>query len=302
MNTAVRLSVQHLRKHHGARLAVADVSLTVGPGEIVGLLGPNGAGKSTTIACLLGLCRPDQGSISVDGVDALRQRAQVAQGLGVQLQATALNDALTVHEAVALFRSFYTQGSAPAAILAETELTALAGRRCAALSHGERQRLALALALVNDPRLLVLDEPTAGLDPHARVLMHSIIRRRASAGTGVLLATQLIDEAERLCQRVLILDHGQVIAEGPPARLITDSALPSRVEVRAQRPWDATPWQGQMSGDGRDATFTTARATQLLAAVLTALAAADNEVLACDIRAPTLEDVFLALTGRRIHP
>ena len=214
------LTVTGLAKRYGRATAVAEVSLTVEPGAIVGLLGPNGAGKSTVVECIVGLRRPDAGIIRVGEVDAVASPRAAARLLGAQLQATALQDAITAREALVLFRSFHAQGADVDRLLAEVDLAPRANVRFAILSQGERQRLALALALVNDPRLLVLDEPTAGLDPLARRAVHRIVRERAAQGVGVLLATQLIEEAERLCDRVVVVAGGRVAASGTAAELV----------------------------------------------------------------------------------
>ena len=280
------------------------LSFTIGRGEIVGLLGPNGAGKSTTISCLLGLLVPDAGRVTVLGRDAVGERAWVAEHVGAQLQATALVEGITVAEALTLFGSFYDQPAPVAELVVETGLTGLERRRFGTLSPGERQRLALALALVNRPALLVLDEPTAGMDPHARRALHACIRARAAAGTGVLLATQTIEEAERLCHRVLILDRGRCIAAGPPADLVASSDLLTRVVLTTAEPWDVGTWGGTATVEaaGHVGVLTTRTPTRLLAEVLPALAAAGNEVRDVRIDRPTLEDVFCARTGRRIAP
>ena len=296
------LSVQDLAKAHGDVRAVEGLSFTIGRGEIIGLLGPNGAGKSTTISCLLGLLVPDAGHITVLGRDVVRERAWVAERVGAQLQATALVEGITVTEALTLFGSFYDHAATVADLVAETGLTGLERRRFGTLSPGERQRLALALALVNQPALLVLDEPTAGMDPHARRDLHACIRARAAAGAGVLLATQTIEEAERLCHRVLILDRGRCIADGPPAALVATSDLPTRVVLTTARPWDAAPWGGTTvtEGEGHVVLLTTRTPTRILAEVLPVLAAAGNDLHDLRLERPTLEDVFCARTGRRL--
>ena len=225
------LEVSGLVKRYGRSIAVAGVDLAVAPGEVVGLLGPNGAGKSTVVECIIGLRRPDAGSIRVGAVDAVADPRAVARLLGAQLQATALQDAITAREALVLFRSFHAQGADVDRLLAEVDLAPRADVRFAILSQGERQRLALALALVNDPRLLVLDEPTAGLDPLSRRAVHRIVRERADQGVGVLLATQLIEEAERLCDRVVVMAGGRVAATGTAAELVARTGRPTLEEA-----------------------------------------------------------------------
>jgi ABC-2 type transport system ATP-binding protein len=297
------LTVTDLGKRYAQRTAVDGVTFSINPGEIVGLLGPNGAGKSTTIECILGLRRPDRGVIRVGTCDAIRDRRAAAQLIGAQLQATALQDTITAREAVTLFRSFYATGAEPSAVIRATGIETFADRRFATLSQGERQRVALALALINDPRLLILDEPTAGMDPHARRLMHDLIRQQASQGTAILLATQIIEEAQRLCDRVVVIDHGRIIAEGKPQELIAHSGLPAQVIVRTTRPLDLTRWPGANAAHEPTASTTTIATldpTQVLAELLPAIAANGDTLLAISLERPTLEDVFLARTGRRI--
>lgn len=293
------LAVRGLVKRYGQRVAVDGISLAVGAGSIVGLLGPNGAGKSTTVECIVGLRQPDSGSIHVAGIDALAAPRQAARLLGAQLQATALQDAITVGEAVALFRSFHQRGPTPAALLAEVGLSAFAGLRYATLSQGQRQSLAFALALVHDPLVLVLDEATAGLDPHARQQAHALIRRRAATGTAVLLATQDIAEAEQLCDRVVVLAAGTVVADGPPALLIAESGLPTRITLRTRLPFSASCWDATVSADGLQTSISTSDPTRVLAEALPALASGGNALLDLQLARPTLEEVFLARTGKR---
>ena len=297
------LTVTDLGKQYAQRMAVDGVTFSIEPGTIVGLLGPNGAGKSTTIECILGLRRPDRGVIRIGPHDAIAERRSAAQLIGAQLQATALQDTITAREAVTLFRSFYGHGADPAAVIDETGIAAFADRRFATLSQGERQRVALALALINDPRLLILDEPTAGMDPHARRLMHDVIRQRAAKGTAILLATQIIEEAQRLCERVIVIDHGRIIAEGAPHELIAHSSLPAHVIVRTARPLDLTRWPGAQTAPdatGVTTTIATPDPTRVLAELLPAIAASGDTLLDVRLERPTLEDVFLARTGRRI--
>ncbi len=292
------LTVRGLVKRFATLTAVAGVDLNVPAGSIVGLLGPNGAGKSTLVECVVGLQRPQAGSIHIMGVDALAAPRRAALFLGAQLQATALQDAITAHEAVTLFRSFHDRGPTPAAVLAEVGLTAQAHTRFSRLSQGQRQSLALGLALVNDPALLVLDETTAGLDPHARLAAHAHLRQRARNGTAILLATQIIAEAEQLCDRVVIMDGGRIIAAGSPSELIVNSRLPTRLVFRTEHYFAAQRWHGSTTHENRHVTITTNSPTRVLSEIMPALAASNNKL--CDIRIqhPTLEDVFRALTGR----
>jgi ABC-2 type transport system ATP-binding protein len=214
------LRVANLKKAYGDVVAVNGLNLEVPAGQCFGLLGPNGAGKTTTIEICEGLTTPDSGVVEVlgrqwahDG-DALRQR------LGIQLQDTQLTDKLTVLETVRLFRSFYRQGPAAADVIALVQLEEKRNARVIELSGGQKQRLALACALVGDPELLFLDEPTTGLDPQARRQLWDLIEKFRLAGKTILLTTHYMDEAERLCDDLAIMDRGQVIAKGTPRGLI----------------------------------------------------------------------------------
>ena len=211
------IDVSNLTKRYGDRVALDGVSLTVEAGEIVGLVGRNGAGKTTTVECISGLRQPDSGRIRVLGLDptdpALRQQ------LGVQLQASALPDRITVREAVELFASFYDDPADPETLLAELGLTEHRDRGYAALSGGLQQRLSIALALIGQPRVAILDELTTGLDPHARRETWQLIRQIRDRGVTILLVTHFMDEAERLCDRVAIVHSGRIVAVGSPAEL-----------------------------------------------------------------------------------
>ena len=214
------LRVADLRKAYGSVVAVNGLTLEVPAGQCFGLLGPNGAGKTTTIEICEGLTDPDSGTVEVLGrqwtkdADALRQR------LGIQLQDTQLTDKLSVLETVRLFRSFYAQGPAAEDVLALVQLEEKSPARVVALSGGQKQRLALACALVGDPELLFLDEPTTGLDPQARRQLWDLIESFRRSGKTILLTTHYMDEAERLCDDLAIMDHGRVIAQGSPRGLI----------------------------------------------------------------------------------
>ncbi|NYD68492.1 ABC transporter ATP-binding protein [Agromyces atrinae] len=208
-------------KRYRSRTAIDDVGLTVEYGEIVGLLGRNGAGKSTTVAAIAGLIGLDDGEVRVDGFDPVRDRRRVRAVLGVQLQDAELHAALTVGELARLYRSFYRDGLDPDALLERVGLTAERKTRFENLSGGQQQRLSIALALIGDPRVVVLDELTTGLDPEARRSMWSLVRALRADGLAVLLVSHLMEEVERLCDRVVVLDAGRVIARGTPAELVS---------------------------------------------------------------------------------
>src|SRR5262245_25293289 len=239
-----KVSVGHLRKRYGGVEAVRDVSFEVRDGEIFGLLGPNGAGKTTTIECLLGLREPDEGTISICGLDARRHPREVKEKVGAALQTTSLQDKLTPREALGLFGGFYRKPVEPSALLTRFGLNEKADAPFETLSGGQRQRLALALAFVNSPELVFLDEPTAGLDPQSRHELHGEIAKMKTSGHTVLLTTHYIEEAEQLCDRIAIINKGRVVAVGAPTDLIAGSTAVQTISVRTQPPLDVAAIAG----------------------------------------------------------
>jgi ABC-2 type transport system ATP-binding protein len=298
------LHVDHLSLDYGQVRAIDDLSFKISDGEILGMLGTNGAGKSTCVSCVLGLLTPTAGRIVVDGYDISKDRRKAVSRLGAQLQSTALQDKIKVIEAITLFRSFYDEGACPHEILKEVELMDLSDRYFFSLSQGEKQRLALAMALVNDPKLLVLDEPTASMDPQTKYLTHRIILDRAKKGTAVLLATQMIDEAQSLCDRVMIIDQGKVLVEGVPREMISASDLPTRLKVLTSQPFDVGQWDAQVR-EVKDGCHETILMTQELPRVISecmmTLQRDNITLLDIVLEQPSLEDVYLAHTGRKIH-
>jgi ABC-2 type transport system ATP-binding protein len=218
------IQVSGIRKTYTKTVAVDDVSFDVQEGEIFGLIGPNGAGKTTTIEICEGLTEPDSGDVAVLGRRWATDARALRERLGIQLQDTQLSDKLTVAETLALFRSFYSQGPTPDALIALVQLEEKRRSRVGTLSGGQKQRLALACALVGEPELLFLDEPTTGLDPQARRQVWDLVESLRQAGRTILLTTHYMEEAERLADRVAIVDHGKVIALGTPAELISSIA------------------------------------------------------------------------------
>ncbi len=290
--------VADLVKRYGAHAALSGISFAIEPGEIFGLLGPNAAGKTTTLECLIGLRRPDAGTLSVFGLDPGRESRAVRERIGVQL--TALPDRIRVHEALQMFAGFYRRRADIPALLERVALTDRAQHRFAILSAGQRQRLAIALALVNEPELVLLDEPSAGLDAHARRDLHALVRGLKHDGRTVLLTTHHIDEAESLCDRVAIIDCGRIVAVGVPRELVASSGLPSRVAFSANRPLDdqvlrALPGVCALDADG----LCSDRVHATVAALVRAIETAGGELTALSVRAPSLEDVFVALTSRK---
>src|SRR6185503_8685191 len=217
---APALFVENLRKSFGNVHAVAGLDLTVAPGECFGLLGPNGAGKTTTTEICEGLLAPDSGRVELLGMQWDHHDHELRERLGIQLQETQLADKLTVEETVRLFRSFYTSGRTVDEVIRLVQLDEKRDGRVGKLSGGQKQRLAIACAIVGDPDLLFLDEPTTGLDPQSRRQIWDLVEEFKSTGRTILLTTHYMDEAERLCDRVAIVDHGKIIALGTPRDLI----------------------------------------------------------------------------------
>jgi ABC-2 type transport system ATP-binding protein len=215
------ITVRDLQKHYGDIHAVRGISFEVLQGEVFGLLGPNGAGKTTTVEILEGLRKADGGEAIVDGIDVAKEPAKAKQRVGVQLQQSAFPENFTAKETVELFALCYGVTVDAVALLTEVDLADKAGQRQEKLSGGQRQRLSIATALVNKPRVLFLDEPTTGLDPQARRNLWELVRGIRQSGTTVFLTTHYMDEAEVLCDRVAVMDHGQIIAMDPPRTLIT---------------------------------------------------------------------------------
>jgi ABC-2 type transport system ATP-binding protein len=295
------IEVQHLHKQYGDVVAVDDVSFTVREGEIFGILGPNGAGKTTTVECLAGLREPDRGQLSVLGLDPQRDRAELTQRLGVQLQESRLPDRLQVAEALELFGSLYRD---PADGYELMEVLGLAGKArtpFAKLSGGQKQRLSIALALIGNPRVAVLDELTTGLDPQARRDTWELIERVRARGVTIVLVTHFMEEAERLCDRVAVIAQGRVAALDTPAALAERVGTGQRIQFRPSVPVDdrmleSLPEVTRVTRKG-DVVVVTGTGNAV-AAVMSVLAR--NQIVAEQLRVEQadLEDAFLALTGR----
>jgi ABC-2 type transport system ATP-binding protein len=298
------IEVEGLRKAYGRTVAVDDISFTVNRAEIFGILGPNGAGKTTAVETVAGLRSPDAGRLRVLGLDPQRQGPELRQRLGLQLQQAALPERIKVWEALELFSSFYRHPLDWRQLLEEWGLGEKRNAAFAGLSGGQRQRLFIALALVGDPELVILDELTAGLDPHARRATWDLVAAIRDAGTTVVLVTHFMDEAERLCDRLAIIDNGRIVAQGAPAELIRPLSTESQVRFTAAAGFDAAWLEGvagvsRVVSEGHQVVVHGTR--PLMARVATALA--DRDLAAADLRSEqaTLEDVFLALTGRRLR-
>jgi ABC-2 type transport system ATP-binding protein len=304
--SAPAISCRSLKKHYDDVKAVDGLDLEVSPGECFGLLGPNGAGKTTTIEILEGLTRPDSGEVTVLGRHWGSHERELRERLGVSLQESRLTEKLTVYETLELFRSFYERGREPEQLLADLSLEEKRDARVGKLSGGQRQRLAVACALAGDPEILFLDEPTTGLDPQSRLQLWERIARFKEAGRTALLTTHYMEEAERLCDRVAIVDHGRIIAQGTPAELIAGLRAPHFIEFSSE-PAVAEELLAAIPGIGerrqRDGRWLLAapNLAQAVPALLEALERGGARLLSLSTHRSTLEDVFIALTGRELR-
>jgi len=295
------LDVRHLHKRYGRHVAVDDVSFTVEEGEIFGIIGPNGAGKTTIVESIAGLRTPDSGSISVLGLDPVKDRAQARERVGVQLQESSFPDAIKVAEALELYSSFYRNPADWRELMELLGLTEKRNTQYKALSGGQKQRLSIALALVGNPKVAILDELTTGLDPQARRDTWSLIERVRDTGVTILLVTHFMDEAERLSDRIAVIDGGRVAAVDTPAGLIAQSSAAQQVRFRLSQPLDRsvlTELPDVTNVEITDGRWLVTGRGQLLTSVAGALARA--QVVAEDLRVDqrNLDDAFVAFTGR----
>jgi ABC-2 type transport system ATP-binding protein len=308
--SAPALRVSGLRKAYADVVAVDGLDLTVPSGECFGLLGPNGAGKTTTIEICEGLTEPDAGEVEVLGRRWDRDERALRERLGIQLQETQLAEKLTVEETVRLFRSFYARGRDVNEVIDVVQLGEKRGSRVGKLSGGQKQRLALACAIVGDPELLFLDEPTTGLDPQSRRQLWDLIVELRASGRSVVLTTHYMDEAERLCDRVAIVDHGHVIALGSPRELIASlgaehvveftvhDAPPGALTAESLRALDGVKEAREHGGRWTMEVTELARAVPALLAGLSRRGLTLGELAT---HSATLEDVFVSLTGRQLR-
>ena len=304
----IALQVRNLRKAYQDVVAVDGLDLEVHSGECFGLLGPNGAGKTTTVEICEGLNTPDGGEVLVLGRRWGHDDRELRQLLGISLQETQFSEKLTVDETVQLFRSFYDRGPSPAEVIAMVQLQEKAQSRVGSLSGGQKQRLALACALVGDPELLFLDEPTTGLDPQSRRQLWELIERFKADGRSILLTTNYMDEAERLCDRVAIVDHGRMIALGAPQALIARLEAEHVVEFALAEPSaiDETLLRaidGVCAAERRNGTYRlqVSELHRAMPSLLAELRRQGAQLAELRTHSATLEDVFVSLTGRHLR-
>lgn len=306
---ATAIQCRDLRKTYddGNVEAVRGLNLEIEAGECFGLLGPNGAGKTTTIEILEGLLAPTSGQVTILGQNWKDNAHELRESMGISLQETRLSEKLTVLETIELFSGFYRQPRSPVEVLEQMQLGEKADAWVGKLSGGQRQRLAVATALVGNPKILFLDEPTTGLDPQSRRQLWDIIRTFQQAGGTVLLTTHYMDEAERLCDRLAIVDHGQVIAEGTPADLIERLGGHHMVEFQASGNgdlvdvWKALPGVESVRHDNGFVCLNVHEPHLTIPALLDEVKKQGEHLLHLTTRQASLEDVFVRLTGRHLR-
>lgn len=308
MTNSAAVSVQGLHKSYGDFEAVRGIDLEVGTGEVFGLLGPNGAGKTTTIEILEGLRPRTSGKVAVLGYDPAVQSREIKNRIGVCLQATNLPDKMKVHEALELFDAFYDRHSDLDKLLERLQLVEKRDALYKSLSGGQKQRVALALALVNEPSLLFLDEPTTGLDPQVRHEIHGLIQELRQDHRSILITTHYIEEAERLCDRVAIIDSGRIIELGSPREIQQRVLGHTLVEVTTNdlMPIDLLPEKLRnekhtIRDDGRTLSMQTEQPAALIVDLVKWIDQQNLRLVDIHMKRPTLEDVFIELTGKKLR-
>src|SRR5258706_7221938 len=308
MNSASpAISVQGLKKSYGEVHAVKGIDFEIQPGEVFGLLGPNGAGKTTTVEILEGLRPRTGGQVTVLGFDPDRQRQQLKDRIGVCLQATNLPEKIRVREAMQVFASFYSRNVDLNKLLQRLQLEEKRDAFYGTLSGGQKQRLALALALINDPQLIFLDEPTTGLDPQVRAEIHLLLEELKSERRTILLTTHYIEEAERLCDRVAIIDEGRIVAIDTPRKLQAQSRNASSIVVTCappfpqQRPAWVEATHNAVDESGRTLTVHSRRPAATVVDLVKWIDQQGLELTDIHLKQPTLEDFFIELTGKSLR-
>ena len=297
--------VQGLEKSYGDVHAVRGIDFEVQPGEVFGLLGPNGAGKTTTVEILEGLRPRTAGNVKVLGFDPGIGVMQIKDRIGVCLQATNLPGQITVREAVDLFSAFYTRNTDAKKLLERLQLWEKRDAFYTTLSGGQKQRVALALAMVNEPSLLFLDEPTTGLDPQVRLEIHSLIEELRDAKTTIIITTHYIEEAERLCDRVAIIDRGKIIEIGTPReiqqRVLGDSMIELTVAAQLPHEIPAFAEESRRAVNGATITLHSRKPARTLVDAVKWVDTTGLEIVDVRLKHPTLEDVFIELTGKKLR-
>lgn len=308
MAASPSISVQDLHKSYGDFEAVRGIDFEVAPGEVFGLLGPNGAGKTTTLEILEGLRPRSSGKVSVLGLDPALQSNQIKDRIGVCLQATNLPDKMKVHEALDLFDAFYSRHTDRDALLKRLQLWEKKDAFYKSLSGGQKQRVALSLALFNEPALLFLDEPTTGLDPQVRHEIHGVIQELKEDKRSIIITTHYIEEAERLCDRVAIIDNGKIIELGTPREIQQRVLGHTLVEVTTNEviPLDTLPeglrnQKHTITDEGKTFGMQSESPAALIVELVKWIDQQNLKLLDIHMKRPTLEDVFIELTGKRLR-
>jgi ABC-2 type transport system ATP-binding protein len=306
MSSNLAVSCRGLRKHYADVKAVDGLDLSITSRECFGLLGPNGAGKTTTIEILEGLTGADGGDVEVLGLSWERNATELRERIGISLQETQFYEKLSVYETLRLFRSFYRNGPDPDALLRDLSLDEKRDARVGKLSGGQKQRLAVACALIGDPDILFLDEPTTGLDPQSRLQLWEVVARFRAKGGTVLLTTHYMDEAERLCDRVAIIDHGHMIALGTPRELIASLDAPNIVEFSSEPHLDPDAFSlihgvHGFTKRGENWLLRVDSLAEVVPRLITAVEHRGARLLTLSTHAATLEDLFVSLTGRELR-
>lgn len=301
------IQVSGLHKSYGDVEAVRGIDFEVYAGEVFGLLGPNGAGKTTTVEILEGLRPRTSGDLKVLGLDPAHQSMEIKDRIGVSLQATNLPEKITVLEALELFAAFYTKNTDPHTLLKRLQLWEKRNAQYSTLSGGQKQRLALAMAMVNDPSLVFLDEPTTGLDPQVRLEIHGLIQELRDARRTILMTTHYIEEAERLCDRVAIIDAGKIIEMGTPREIQQRTMGNSLIEVQTASPMPpeapafADVEKVHLTPDCLSLTAHSSKPARTVVEIVKWIDQLGLELVDIHLKRPTLEDVFIELTGKRLR-
>lgn len=299
------IDVKHLLKTYGSIKAVNDVSFEVHEGEIFGMVGPNGAGKTTTIECIEGLRKPDAGEVHVLGLDPQREGRILRERIGIQLQESELQDHIRVKEAIRLFSSFYKSPIREESLLEKLGLTGIQNAYYGNLSGGQKKRLFIALALVGDPEIVFLDELTTGLDPQGRRVMWDLVRSIREEGKTVVMTTHYMEDAERLCDRVAIIDHGRIVALNRPEILIQRLGAEKKVvftvaNLFKPEPLQTLPGVTRIKQNG-ERIIVWGKGDDLLPNIVKIAEKQGWKLKNLRLMQPTLEDVYLSITGREVH-
>ncbi len=297
------IAVSDLKKSYGDVEAVRGINFSVEAGQVLGLLGPNGAGKTTTVEILEGIRSRTSGVVNVLGFDPERDAAQLKERIGVCLQSNNLPEKMKVIEAVDLFSAFYQRNTDTAKLLSRLQLDEKRNAYYGTLSGGQKQRVAIALALVNDPQIVFFDEPTAGLDPQVRLEIHKLIEELRQDKRTIVLTTHYIEEAERLCDRVAIIDQGRIIAEGSPREIQARTLGTTKIEIRLEAALGAEelPGDAVLSLDRLTLTASSGQPAKTVVELVKWIDAHGLGMTDISLKKPTLEDVFIELTGKKLR-